>query len=72
MNIDLSLQEKAPTVNALAEFYDFAQCHGLATGGGKVGQDAGAEGDLLVEVTLSETITTELKLRRVCVGEISI
>ena len=37
-----------------------------------MGQDARAERDLLVEVTLSETITTELKLRRVRVGEISI
>jgi len=57
------------TVDLLAGSDDLAQGHLLAIGGRETGQDTGSKSELLVEVTLSETVVVKLKLLGLAVTE---
>lgn len=56
------------TVDSFAQCYNFSKTHGFAFIISEMGQDTGTQGDLLVEITFSETIPTELQLRWMNIG----
>ena len=66
------MREAGLTVHPLEGLDDVTQRHCFSVLGSEVGEDAGAEGDLLIEVAFAEAVMAELELWRVDVGEIGI
>lgn len=65
-------RERILTVYALKSFDYFPKAHSLSVLCGKVRQDAGTQGDLLVKVALSKSVVAQFELRGVKILKICI
>jgi hypothetical protein len=61
-----------PTIDTFAQLDNLAQFHRSSVFGSKVGKDTRTKCDLLVQVALGETISTELEFWRLNVRKVGI
>lgn len=60
------------TVDALAKLYDLSEGHCFPVTCGEMGQNAGTECNLLVQIRLCKTVLAQFKFRRLDVRKVRI